>query len=62
MQCMASGVKTYQLVLIGSDGSEDGLREDESAVEFGLEISDGIVDCVRVASHHEVHPGLVFVH
>ena len=50
---------TYQLILIGGDGRKNGLREDERAEFFRLQVEQrGRV----VFLLNDVHPRLVLVH
>ena len=48
----------YQLVLIGSDGDENGLREDEGLVML-LDVTD---KRLGVTLQHKSHSRLVLVH
>ncbi len=52
---------TYQLVLIGGDGGELCLGEDEAPVELLLYVGDGLAG-LSLPPPHQVDPRLELVH
>lgn len=53
--------ETYELILIGGDSGEYGLREYEGLVRLLLEVHDRL-GRTRVRPLHQVDPRLVLVH
>lgn len=53
--------ETYELILIGGDSGEYGLREYEGLVRLLLEVHD-LLRRARVRPFHQVDPRLVLVH
>ena len=53
--------ETYELILIGGDSGEYGLREYEGLMRLLLEVHDRL-RCARVWSLHQVDPRLILVH
>ena len=53
--------ETYELILIGGDSGEYGLREYEGLVRLLLEVHDRFRRA-RVWSLHQVDPRLILVH
>lgn len=54
--------RTHQLILIGRDGGENGLREDKRLVLLLLQVGDVQAAVVGVSTADQVYPRLIPVH